>query len=393
MTEPSTARPRLPGLRPRDPGEEHRASTPLELFFDLCFVTAVAQVGARLVHAVGEGGYAHGLAGYAVVFFAIWWAWMNFTWFASAYDDDGPLYRVATLVQIAGALVFSAGIPRAFEEADFSVTVAGYVVMRLALCFQWLRAARGEDDAAARRTALRYAGGLLVVQAWWVLLLFLPDGLWWYGALLGIAADVAVPAVAERDRATAWHPEHIAERYGLFTLIVLGESVTAAALAVQASLDDEVALAHLLPVAAGGLLLVFAAFWIYFAAPIAEHLTSNRRAFLWGYGHYLIFASAAAIGAGLEVAVERIEHKAHIPALAAAAAVTVPAAVFVFMVWALHSRHSKRDAAEQAVLPVTAALLLACTFAGTWAVPAAGAVAVLAVVAGARLAGRDLAAG
>jgi low temperature requirement protein LtrA len=66
-------------MRGRDPGEAHRASTSLELLFDLCFVVAVAQAAAQLHHALAEGHLATGLVGYAMVFFAIWWAWMNFT--------------------------------------------------------------------------------------------------------------------------------------------------------------------------------------------------------------------------------------------------------------------------------------------------------------------------
>src|SRR5882757_3302468 len=109
-------------LRPmtaRSRSEEHRASTPLELFFDLCFVVAVAQAGGRLVHAVTEENVGHGMAGYLMMFFAIWWAWMNFSWFASAYDIDDVPYRVTTLVQIVGVLMLAAGVPRAFDDSDF----------------------------------------------------------------------------------------------------------------------------------------------------------------------------------------------------------------------------------------------------------------------------------
>ena len=126
----------------------------------------------------------------------------------------------------------------------------------------------------------------------------------WAFVLLA-AAELTVPTLAERPSATTWHPRHIAERYGLFNIIVLGESVSAATIAVQSAVDENRALGELLPIAVGGLLIVFAAGWIYFAVPIEEHLTSNREAFLWGYGHYAVFASAAAIGAGLEVAVEQ----------------------------------------------------------------------------------------
>ncbi|MGK5643268.1 low temperature requirement protein A, partial [Streptomyces sp. URMC 126] len=91
-----------------------------------------------------------------------------------------------------------------------------------------------------------------------------------------------------------------------------------------------------------------------------------------GYGHYFVFGSAAAIGAGMEVAVEHTVGKAHISAFAASAAVTLPTAFYLLMVWLLHSRHHKRGPAQQMVLPLAALLVLACTFAGRWAVLLAG---------------------
>ena len=81
--------PAIPWHRPmsgRDPDEDHRASTPLELFFDLCFVVAVAAAAATLHHDLAHD-HLSGIAGYLMVFFAIWWAWLNYSWFASAYDS------------------------------------------------------------------------------------------------------------------------------------------------------------------------------------------------------------------------------------------------------------------------------------------------------------------
>ncbi|MFD5721704.1 low temperature requirement protein A [Streptomyces sp. NPDC127036] len=362
----------------RDPEEQHRAATPLELLFDLCFVVAVAQAGDRLVHAVVHGHTGHGVVGYAMIFFAIWWAWMNFTWFASAYDTDDVPYRLATLVQIAGVLILAAGVPRAFDHRDYSIVVVGYVVMRLALTAQWLRAARSERGGC-RTTALRYARGIALLMVGWVSFGFLPrsDAQLWVFVLLA-AAELAAPMVAERSGATPWHPQHIAERYGLFTLIVLGETVVAATLAVQGALD-RASSTNLLPIAAGGLLIVFAAFWIYFIVPIHEHLRGRKSAFFWGYGHYLVFCCTAAIGAGLHIAIEQVTGRAPISTLTAAAAVTLPMAGFVFFTWLLHARHERPRRRQQVVLPLTAAAILACTFAGVWAVFCAGGVAALSV--------------
>ncbi|WP_407838783.1 low temperature requirement protein A [Streptomyces sp. DSM 116496] len=369
--------------RSRDEG--HRAATPLELFFDLCFVVAIAQAGAQLVHALAEGHPGSGVISYMFVFFGVWWAWMNFTWFASAYDCDDVPYRIATLVQISGVLVYAAGVSRAFDQNDWTVAVIGYLIMRVALTAQWLRAASGERGEA-RAAALKYAAGLVLCQAGWVALLFVPDGAKRWLFLILVVAELMVPVVAERGHQTPWHAHHIVERYGLFTIIVLGETIAASTVAVKSALDEHEALGELLPIAAGGLLIVFAAWWIYFAVPMHEHLTSNREAIPWGYGHLLIFASGAAIGAGIEVAVEHAVGKAHVSQLSANAAVTVPTALFLLMVWLLHSRHFKRGLAQQLTLPVSALAVLACTWTGPYAVLYAGLVATATVVVGLTLA-------
>ena len=367
----------------RGRSEAHRVASPLELFFDLCFVVAIAQAGMQLVHSVAEGHAGEGILNYAMVFFAIWWAWMNFTWFASAYDNDDALYRVVTLIQIAGVLVLAAGVSRAFEDHDFLLVWLGYAIMRFALIAQWLRAARAAEGGE-RTMALRYAGGVLLCQLGW-LGLFLPEAARPWVFLVMAIAELCVPVYAEKDFTTSWHPHHISERFGLFTIIVLGETIAAATVAVKSGVDEHDALNELLPIATGGLLIVFSAWWIYFAVPIHGHLRSNRQSFLWGYGHYLIFASAAAIGAGLEVAVEQAVGKAHISTLAASAAVTLPTALYFLTVWVLHARHFKVGIAQQLVLPVTALLVILCTFLGDWAVLAAGIVATLAVAAGVML--------
>ena len=191
----------------RRPDEHDRVSTPLELFFDLCFVVAVSQAAAGLHHAVSENHVVEGVLSYLLVFFAIWWAWMNFTWFASAYDTDDALYRLTTLVQISGGLVLAAGVPRALETHDFTIITIGYVIMRLAMVAQWLRAA--STDPPRRRAALRYAVGITVVQVGWILRLGLSQR-WFLVAFLGLAtAELLVPVFAERAAATTWHPHHI----------------------------------------------------------------------------------------------------------------------------------------------------------------------------------------
>jgi low temperature requirement protein LtrA len=345
--------------RPTD--EAHRSATVLELFFDLCFVVAVAQAAAALHHQVASDHVGEGVAGYAMVFFAIWWAWMNFTWFASAYDTDDVAYRLTTLVQIAGALILAAGVPDAMDGSDFAVITLGYVVMRLAMVTQWLRAAAA--DPPHRRSCLRFAAGITLTQLGWVLRLALPEGLGMVSFLVLVAAELAVPIWAERGAPTTWHPRHIAERYGLFTLIVLGECVLASTLAIQTALEEDAALADLATTAAGGLLTVFGMWWLYFGKEAAGFLTSLRAGIVWGYGHYLVFASAAAVGAGLAVNVNHVTGHAAVGARASAAAFTVPVALFLLAVWALQLRPHHLGRWHSALVPATAAVVLAATLA------------------------------
>jgi low temperature requirement protein LtrA len=146
----------------RDPAEAHRAATPLELFFDLTFVAAVALAGDGLERGLESGHAERALVGYPLVFFAIWWGWMNFTWFASACDTDDAPYRIAVLVQMTGVLIVAAGVSRAFAGWHFEIITAGYVVMRLAMVALWLRAAAAHPQG--RPCALRYAAGIATLQ-------------------------------------------------------------------------------------------------------------------------------------------------------------------------------------------------------------------------------------
>ncbi|WP_059011017.1 low temperature requirement protein A [Streptomyces specialis] len=345
----------------RSADEKHRSATALELFFDLSFVAAVAQAAVAFEHELAEGHIAHGVLGYALVFFAIWWAWMNFTWFASAYDTDDVAYRLLTLVQITGALIMAAGAAEALQSQDFTVITWGYVVMRLAMVSQWLRAARADPER--RTSCLRYAVGILVVQVGWVARLFVPDDGGLVLFVLLALAELGVPVWAERAATTTWHPHHIAERYGLFTLIVLGESIIAATMAVRTALDGDAALGDVATLVVGGILTVFALWWLYFAQNAPRRLTGLHSALLWGYGHYAVFASAGAVGAGLALNVAHATGHGHLGDHAAAAAYTVPVAVFITIVWLLHHRASEVRGASDIIHPPAVLAILAATFA------------------------------
>ncbi|MEU1183836.1 low temperature requirement protein A [Streptomyces sp. NPDC005820] len=369
-------------MKGRDPGEPHRTATSLELFFDLCFVIAVAQASASLHGALNNGDYATGAVRFALLFFTVWWAWMNFTWFASAYDPDDVPYRLTVLAQITGSLVLAAGVRRAFEDGDLRVITLGYVVLRTALASLWLRAAL--SDPARRRTTLRFAAGVTICQLGWVGLLFLPGSLRLPGIAVMIVAEVVVPVWAQSAGMTPWHPHHIAERYELFTLIVLGECVAAATVAVRSAFERHQGTGSLYALAAGGLLMAYAMWWLYFASPahslLATTHQAHRRRFPWAYGHYLIFAAATAEGAGLAAYADHLTRHTETSPSAAGAAVTLPAAVFLIAVWGVHLRPHQRSVAERIPFPVAAVAVLLAAWSPAPALFAGVTLAMLVVV-------------
>jgi low temperature requirement protein LtrA len=321
----------------RDPAEPHRVSTPLELLFDLCFVVAVSQAASHLHHAMADGHLsARELFGYAGVFFTIWWAWMNFTWFASAYDCDDVPYRLAVLIQIAGVLVIAAGVSTAFEHGDYAIMTVGYAIMRVGLVSLWLRA--GLANPSHRRTAFRYAFGIAAIELGWLGVLLLPHSLQPWSWLVGAPLELALPWWAESAGATPWHPHHITERYGLLTLIVLGESVLSAATAIEASIENAHFSLSMLGVIVGGLLTMFSMWWLYFDQGAPHDLRSKRQIFSWAYGHYFLFAATAGVGAGLAAAADVASGESHLGDAATSAMVATPLAIFLVWVWLLEVR-------------------------------------------------------
>ncbi|MET0954961.1 MAG: low temperature requirement protein A [Cryobacterium sp.] len=356
----------------RDTTEAHRVSSPLELLFDLTFVVAVASLVVQLAHGIEGGHGADEVGPFLMVFFAIWWAWMNFTWFASSYDTDDVPYRLLTMVQMAGVLVLAAGVPAAFDDGNFTAITVGYLIMRIGLVAQWVRA--GFEHPESRVTAWRYAAGVSLVQLGWLARLALPEELGVSSFVVLAVLDVTVPFWAERTGTTFWHPHHIAERYGLFTIIVLGESVLAATYGVQEALGAGGVSGDLVLVSAAALVTLFAIWWLYFLEPAGESLSVKRgRSFFWGYGHYGVFAALAALGAGLEVAVAQAGHHLEVSPVVLGYAVGLPVGIFLLLLWAVHAvLESRTQIRPVVILPSAAAVLL---------VPlAAGALGVTAVV-------------
>ena len=359
----------------RDPHELHRVASSLELLFDLTFVTCFAFAAAQFAHAIAAGHYASALIGFGFSSLCICWAWFNFTWFASAYDTDDWIFRITTMVQMTGVLVLAVGLPRLFssleqgQQLDNSVMVLGYVIMRAAMICQWLRAAR--QDFARRRACLTYAAAIAMAQIGWIAIILFPFSMGVTIALVVIwfLIEFAGPVLAERkDGGTPWHAEHIAERYSLFAILALGEGLVGTVATLSAEIEHqgwtlETALACL-----AGVGLTFGMWWVYSILPSANVLHVHRsRAFIWSYGQILIIASIVATGAGLDVAANLIENKAHIGTLPALLATAIPVALFLALIYALHYFLVRRyDQLHMWLLLATAAVIATAVMAATF---------------------------
>jgi low temperature requirement protein LtrA len=354
-------------FRGRDPDEGHRASTPLELLYDLTIVVGFGTAADQLAHYVAADHVWAGIAGFAFAAFAVSWAWLNYTWFASAYDTDDWVFRLATMVQMAGVIVLSLGLPQMFSSleeggtVDNGVMVAGYVVMRVALVFLWWQVSRHDaEHAPAARTYMLSVG---VAQVGWVAL-----------ALVGLSANLSLalfvllilieltgPRLAESKSPTPWHPHHIAERYGLLVIITLGEVIIGTVASLNAVVHGEAGwTVDAVLLTAAGVGLAFGCWWMYFAVPWAEPLAAHReRAFPFGYGHLAIFAPLAAMGGGLHVAAYELEGEAEIGATATVLSVVIPFAIYAAMLYVLYSvLMNARDPFHLGLMAGTAAVLV-----------------------------------
>ncbi len=329
----------------RDPHESHRSATPLELLFDLMFVAAFAQASDQGAHLMAEGHFWQAFVAFSFVAFAVCWAWVNFSWFASAFDTDDWFFRAATMVQMVGVLVLALGVPPVFASIDSGapldngVVVAGYIVMRVAALAQWVRV--GVQDPPRRRFALAFAASIAVSQVGWTAVLFLdlPIGRLAPILVLLYAIELGGPVLASRvGEFPPWHAHHIAERYGLLVIITLGEIILGTIAAVSAVVGRVGWSGEAVLVVVAGTGLCFGIWWAYFVVPAGDILRRHRaRAWLWGYGGIVVFASVAAMGAGLHVAAFVAGGEAAIGVTQAMLAVAVPVLVAFVAYFAIYA--------------------------------------------------------
>lgn len=279
---------------------DHHRVTWLELFFDLIFVAAVAQVADPL----REHYTVDGILRFAALFSLIWWAWTGYTMFASRFDTDEVVQKGFTLVQVFIVAVMAANATEALDSRSSAGFAAAYAVLRLVLVAQYVRA---RHCPGVKALTTRYIVGHGTAAALWLLSALVPAPARYAIWAVALVIDLGTPWLAiPHHVAVPTHAAHLPERFGLFTLILLGEAVVA----VMHGMESQ----DSWPVAAAvsaflGMALLFLIWWWYFEgadATAEQHIRTHRdavRMHLWSYLHYPLYLGIVIMGVGLQRAV------------------------------------------------------------------------------------------
>jgi low temperature requirement protein LtrA len=357
-----------PRLRTEHGAEAGRRVTWLELFFDLVFVAAVAQVGTHLHDDYTPGG----LLRFSLLFLLIWWAWLGHTTFSTRFDTDDLVQRALTWLQMFLVAVMAVNATGALDSRDSAGFAAAYSVMRLVLVAQYLRARKVRK---ARAHTTQYAASCGVAAGLWLISALVPPparfGLW----ALALVIDIGTPLVATAHLVSVPHDAaHLPERYGLFSIILLGESMVAVMTGMGRQEYWSVGAASS---AILGMALVFAIWWWYFDGvdAVAERMVRSTRDavrfHVWSYAHLPLYLGIAVAGVGVEhvisTATDAPLHSAEAWILCSAVGVMMGAMMLIGATGHVHRRRTGPVAVWIAGAIVCATVLLG--FAGHSVMP------------------------
>jgi low temperature requirement protein LtrA len=295
--------------RLRTTEESERTATWLELFYDLVFVAAVAMMGTRLAHDVSWNGVASYLAYFALV----WWLWASHTFYADRYDTDDLIYRFLAGAQMVAVAVIAVSLSRG-EAGSMQVFALGYAGARVVLLVLYARAYRYVPGT--RDLVRGYLTGFGLSSLLWILSIAVPEParFWLWG--IAFAVDLATPFAVRRIQAAApLDVSHLPERFGLFTILVLGEAIVA----VTVGLSHVPWQVSTTLVGIFGLGAATCLWWVNF-----DHLDGsvvrrrgegkNWRPTVWIYGHLPLAVALAMFGVSVEVAIAGADHGHDYPA-------------------------------------------------------------------------------
>ncbi|WP_416840445.1 low temperature requirement protein A [Haloferax sp. DFSO52] len=286
--------------------DESRHATWLELFFDLVYVAAIAELGGLLHDDPSVGGF----LGFAGLFFIVLYTWLGFTLYADQFDTDDLLHRLGMSATMLGVIILTATIHDALR-GDSAAFVLAYLLLRLLMIGMYLRAwfsipeLRPFTRAVVLSTsasAVVWASSLLVAEPWRFVV-------WGLSFVVGLATTTVVYVGSE---AIPKPTSHYSERLGLFTILVLGETVIA--IAVGTSGTDWGFSSGL--VAGTGFIVVLTLWWTYFRH-VDEwflHRVFKEDKGAWSrvreyslvhvLSHYLVYVGIVTAGVGIAFTIE-----------------------------------------------------------------------------------------
>lgn len=290
-------------LKIRTDRDKHRQATWLELFIDLAYVVGIAS----LVPLFKDGFTIANIIEYSIYFFVVFWMWNKYTWFATYYDNNDVFFRFAYLFSILPVIGFVNSFDK-ISQGDFTQAILSYIGANLILLVLWGRVILKTQSFKTNARFFFY--GYFISTILFVMSLFLSNELKYYMFVTGIIIEIISPILGwkfTKGRLPV-HNDHIIERHGLFSIIILGEGV--------ASISHAFELISTIywPLLLLGFLLVILVWWIYFDCGFGfkTHLSRNlQKVFVFGYGHFFVFLALAFIPLGLEHTLHDIVHKTH----------------------------------------------------------------------------------
>ena len=296
---------RPPRLRTKQTGE-HRQATWLELFYDLVFVVAVAALAHRLlVDPSWKGGLA-----FVGFFVPLWWAWVGYTFYADRYDTDDFGQRNLAAGQIMAVAFMAASVSGDATDSTFAFALA-FIAARVILGIMYTRARRHVPET--RELVTGYITGMSIAIGVWTISLLVPEEIRIVLWAIGLAIDFYTPNRMRKVQAKVpLDVSHLPERFGLFTILVLGESIAA----VIAGLSHEGW--ELAPFVGSvlGITIATGLWWIYFdnlEGSVVRRRKEQVKAWkptVWIYSHLPLAAALTASGIGLEFIVTQHFHTA-----------------------------------------------------------------------------------
>ncbi|MBT0664149.1 low temperature requirement protein A [Geobacter pelophilus] len=285
-----------PTLRSANTAEVERHATWLELFYDLVFVAALSQLANGLSADYSPTGFLK----FAMIFIPVWWAWAGHTFYLSRFDTEDLLHRLLTMLQMTAVASLAVHVPTALTTGSAGFALS-YATVRFILVAEYIRA--GRHIPAVRPLTDRYVHGFGAAAALWAgsILIPAPWRFWLWGAALLV--DFAAPLTAGQLHVRfPPHLSHLPERFGLFTIIVIGEAVASVVFGIgKNGLTLVSALAGLM-----GLLIAFALWWGYFeGAKGAMTRRLQARSHLkyyqqWLYAHLPLLMGITAVAVGIK---------------------------------------------------------------------------------------------